>query len=306
MNIQSLRYFVAVAEGETVSKVAERFYITQPALSRSIQRLESELQCKLFDRSTTSLQITHQGKAILPIARQLLCLADDLRATAQDYTCGRNSLLTIGCCGIEGEAFYSLVALIRHHYNSMQIQTPKFFSLSDVIGKVLNKEVDCCFAYSGYHYEGDSLLEHLPLQPSRLQLVVPKGHPFFSLSSVHAGDLAEEKLLLWRRDMFPDYFDSFSEKLLLNGVTPHISGSFISKQELFSKVAVGDGLALVHSTEIYHPDNAPFAYVDLLNNDGSPFYQGSVSLFWSKNSNNPALSLVTALAKENISSLLSK
>ena len=105
MNIQSLKYFAAIAEGGTVSRVADQYYITQPALSRSIQRLEAELDCKLFDRSSSTLHLTRQGAAILPVVKQILYLTDDLHSIAQDYNSGRSSLLSIGCCGCETAVF---------------------------------------------------------------------------------------------------------------------------------------------------------------------------------------------------------
>ena len=298
MNIQSLKYFAAIAEGGTVSRVADQYYITQPALSRSIQRLEEELGCKLFDRSGSTLHLTRQGEAILPIAKQILYLAEDLHSVTQDYNSGRSGLLSIGCCGCETAVFYNLIGLIRRRWPAMNIETPKLFSIADMVKKVLNREIDCCFTHSGYKYGGDEALDHIPVQSTHLQLVVSHGHPFAAEKSVSIERLAEQKLLLWRRDMLPDYHNQFYEGCWSCGVYPKVVGEFTSKQELFSKVAADEGIAVIHSTQIYQPENAPFSFVDLVMPDGQLFYQDEISLFWNRQNNNPALPLITALVRE--------
>lgn len=88
MKIQTLQYFVAIAEGKTVHEAAAEFYITQPALSRSIQKLEEELGIRLFERSTMNLQLTPQGKVILPIAKQILYLMEDMHSVEQGFESG--------------------------------------------------------------------------------------------------------------------------------------------------------------------------------------------------------------------------
>jgi len=298
MNIQSLRYFAAIAEGETVSRVAERFYISQPALSRSIQRLESELGCALFERSASALQLSRQGAAILPTVKKILCLCDDLGEIAGDYSDGAHSLLTIGCCGSESSVFYELVGLIRSHHPRMRMETPKMFSVTDMMRSLASREIDCCFAYSLYRYEEEAALSYLPLQPSRLQLIVPASHPLAREEAVPLRSLAQERFLLWRRDMLPGYHEFFSEGCLRCGFSPNVVSTFVSKQELFSKVAAGEGFGVIHNTESHFPENAPFAGVELLMDDGAPLYDGHVSLFWNPNNNNPALPVITELARE--------
>ena len=55
MDLTQLHQFITVAECQNVSQAAHKLYITQPALSRSISRLESELEVRLFDRKSNSL-----------------------------------------------------------------------------------------------------------------------------------------------------------------------------------------------------------------------------------------------------------
>lgn len=73
-----LRCFVAVAEEQHFGRAADRLYVAQPALSRSIQRLERILGRTLFVRTTRSVELTASGSRLLPAARDVLASLDDL------------------------------------------------------------------------------------------------------------------------------------------------------------------------------------------------------------------------------------
>lgn len=300
MKIQTLRYFVAIAEGKTVHEAAAEFYITQPALSRSIQKLEEELGIRLFERSTMNLQLTPQGKVILPIAKQILYLMEDMHSVEQGFESGYNSIITIGCCGCENSSFYDLIRKIHLKYPEMQINTPKYYSISDMVKKLLSREIDCCFTHNGYRYGGDKVLDHYPVQESHLQVVLTRDHPLASQSAIPITAMKDERIFLWERGMLPDYNEKFMKGCWKNAVYPQIVGEFANKQELFAKVAAGAGIAVLHSTEIYLPCSESFCFVDLVKPDGTYFFSNHISLFWNRGNNNPALPLVTKLLQKSM------
>ncbi len=65
MDLNQLHQFLVVAETENITKAAQKLYITQPALSRAISRLESELEVNLFDRKTNALILNENGQIFL-------------------------------------------------------------------------------------------------------------------------------------------------------------------------------------------------------------------------------------------------
>src|SRR2546423_3229235 len=82
MELRHLRYFVTVADAGTVSRAAAQLSLTQPALSRQIRDLESELGLPLFDRVGRRLHLTAEGENLLERTREILRAADALRERA--------------------------------------------------------------------------------------------------------------------------------------------------------------------------------------------------------------------------------
>jgi LysR family hydrogen peroxide-inducible transcriptional activator len=83
MNIRDLKYLVAVAEHGHFGKAAEACFVSQPALSMQIKKLESTLGVTLFERSNNSFLITPEGSVIVDYARQILNQIGDMLEAAQ-------------------------------------------------------------------------------------------------------------------------------------------------------------------------------------------------------------------------------
>ncbi|MER5689829.1 LysR substrate-binding domain-containing protein [Streptomyces sp. NPDC002205] len=79
MELRTLRYFVAVAEECHFGRAAVRLHMSQPPLSRAIQRLETDLGVALLHRSATGVALTPAGATMLDEARTLLRQADQMR-----------------------------------------------------------------------------------------------------------------------------------------------------------------------------------------------------------------------------------
>ena len=79
MDIAALQAFVAVAESGSFSIASERLFLTQPAISKRIAQLETELNSRLFDRIGRGVSLTESGHALLPRARHILLEVEDSR-----------------------------------------------------------------------------------------------------------------------------------------------------------------------------------------------------------------------------------
>lgn len=77
MDTQSLKAFLSVADQGSFSLAAERLYLTQSAVSKRIQQLESQLDTPLFERHNRTISLTEAGRSLLPKAQQILDLVAD-------------------------------------------------------------------------------------------------------------------------------------------------------------------------------------------------------------------------------------
>ena len=98
MELRVLKYFLAIAEEETITKAADILHITQPTLSRQIMQLEDELGTRLFNRSRHGFSLTEDGFFLKKRAEEILSLADgtarDLREKESRELIGE---VSIGC-----------------------------------------------------------------------------------------------------------------------------------------------------------------------------------------------------------------
>ena len=78
MEIRTLRYFLAVAREENMTRAAELLHVTQPTLSKALKSLEEELGKKLFIRQSFSIRLTDEGMLLRERAEDLVSMADKI------------------------------------------------------------------------------------------------------------------------------------------------------------------------------------------------------------------------------------
>jgi DNA-binding transcriptional LysR family regulator len=96
MELRHLRYFVAVAETENVSRAALRLHVSQPALSRQIRDLEEEIGFLLLARTAKSVRLTAAGRTFLADARVVLQRVEEAVEAARAVATGQHGELHVG------------------------------------------------------------------------------------------------------------------------------------------------------------------------------------------------------------------
>src|ERR1043166_1012225 len=96
MELRHLRYFVAVAREENVSRAALKLHVSQPAVSRQIRDLEDEIGFKLFERSAKAVRLTDAGRVFLREAEGVIQRAADGVSTARVVAAGGCGEIHVG------------------------------------------------------------------------------------------------------------------------------------------------------------------------------------------------------------------
>jgi DNA-binding transcriptional LysR family regulator len=210
MELRHLRYFIAAAEEENVSRAALKLHVSQPGISRQIKDLEDEIGFQLFERSAKSLKLTEAGKVFLAEAKSILQRADDAVKNARAVAAGASGELHVGY------APSLTVKILPQALRVFQMEFPKVrVSLHD-----LSTEEMLAGLRKG------KLHVALTVQPQKKLLrefdfkllanyamsvaVAPK-HPLAKLKSVTLVQLANEPLIGYSRADYPDYHAQLEE-----------------------------------------------------------------------------------------------
>lgn len=110
LELKDLRYFTEVAQYGSFTKAAESAYISQPTLSKSIKKLETELKVELFERSTRSLKLTDAGEIIFKQATKILGATDELSILLDDLINLPTGKIKIGIPPLIGTLFFPAIA----------------------------------------------------------------------------------------------------------------------------------------------------------------------------------------------------
>src|SRR3954469_15102257 len=113
MNFGHLRTFVAIADAGGVHRAAARLHLSQPAVSRQIQALESDLGVALFDRIGRRVQLTSEGEDLLRRGRRLLAEAESFTERAGALKRGETGILRVGATP---QAIESTLADFLHRF----------------------------------------------------------------------------------------------------------------------------------------------------------------------------------------------
>lgn len=123
MTLVQLRHFVVLAELGAFVQAAKALYLTQPALTRSIQGLEDELGGRLFDRLGRRIALTPFGQEVLQRARRLVADAEALKQTGKGLHAGLIGTLRIGLSSGPGALLSTLLMLhMAEHHPKLQLQ----------------------------------------------------------------------------------------------------------------------------------------------------------------------------------------
>ncbi|WP_145724156.1 LysR family transcriptional regulator [Nocardioides sp. J9] len=191
MELQQMRYVVAVAELGSFTRAAERCFVVQSALSHQVARLEQELGARLFHRTSRQVRLTPAGEAFLPVARQCLDAADRAAAEVAAAVGEIRGPLSIGV--IPTVAAVDVPAALREfrsHHPGVRV---RFESASSdtLVRRVAEGSLDLAFLGLPEGRVPSGVAGHVFPRDQHRAVVAPR-HPLASRRRVRLERLAEE------------------------------------------------------------------------------------------------------------------
>lgn len=219
MDIQHIRYFLAIAKYGSFSKAAEKLYVTQPILTRCVKNLETELGVPLILRSTRSFSLTDAGRILAEGGADLLVQHQDLYRRIQDVTTAQTGDVQISCPGILLDMYFpQLVTQYHKEHPGIRISIRESGTRS-VVQDVLDGTADIGLVM--LPLEGEENLNVFPIVEDEVHVLVHKDHPLASHPTVHIRDLKDQDIITYNEST--TLYHAFLELCRQHGFSPMIA-----------------------------------------------------------------------------------
>lgn len=246
MEMHQVRYFLAVARLLNFTRAAEACNVSQPSLTRAIQKLEDELGGPLFHRERTLTHLTALGRSMQPHLEQILAAAEAARRVATELRSSQLAPLTVGVAAALSSAELNLVfAELADALPGLQLGL-RFASSAELTQAMLEGEID--LAVIARPEMPPDRLDSWHLFRRRLCMVTRMAHRFANLAEVSLADLSEE-VLIHCNDDGSHLLKREAERRGLVSDFRHSAASFDQARGLI--------LAGLGSAVLPHPDELP-------------------------------------------------
>ena len=189
VELQQLRQAIALADHGSFVRAAAALHISQPALSRSIQNLESRFGNTLFVRATSGVVPTDFGRVCLERARDLLRMADELESEAVGHGALRRGRVAVGGGPFPAESFLGPAAARLIDAYPQAVVEVRTHNWDELLRQLRSRELDFFVAEtSTLAREADLEVEALPSRHS-IHFFVRAGHPLAGRRGVTAGEV---------------------------------------------------------------------------------------------------------------------
>ena len=191
IELAQLQQLIAVSEHGTISAAAEELHLSQPALTRSMQRLEAELNVALFDRKRNRAALNRVGEMAVTRARSVLDAVDDMAVELRLYA-ARLSTIAIGSCG--PAPMWDLAAELAERYPEKTLST-ELGETEALLAGLRHGSYRLILTDRPIEQPGILCRKYTQEQ---LGVALPPTHPLSTRASIRMEELGEESILAYR------------------------------------------------------------------------------------------------------------
>ncbi|MEC0177591.1 LysR family transcriptional regulator [Paenibacillus favisporus] len=238
MELLQLKYFQTVARLEHMTKAAEELHIAQPALSKTIARLEQDIGVPLFDRHKQKIRLNSYGKLFLQQVEPALTMLEEGRRQVADQAGLEQGRIVLATTNHKCDAEF--ISSFLSAYPKVNLRLTQTTSHDEKIELLLDGELDFCITSLPIEHEEIESIEFLR---EEIFLVVPSGHPLSNRTSICLSELAGEPFIgLDRKHSYRVLTDQLCKSA---GFEPTISCEVDDTTVMSAFVKAGMGVALL-------------------------------------------------------------
>ncbi len=244
MELRHLRYFVAVAEEQNVTRAAARLHVSQPPLSRQIRDLEDELGVALFEHGAKAVRLTEAGRVFLTEARAALQRVDDAVQMAKAVANGQRGEIHVGYApSLAVEFLPRTLRFFQESNPGVRVQL-RDLSTQEMLRGLRDGKLHVALlvqlsvmAAAGLVFE--------ELQRHAVCVVMHPAHPLARARKVGLEQVASERLIAFTLADYPEYHAWIADLFAPLNRPPQIVEEHDSATSLIAAVEAGRGMALV-------------------------------------------------------------
>lgn len=245
MQLQQLRYFVAVEETRHFTQAADLLGVSQPTLSKQIHSLETTLGAPLFERNRNAVELTAAGETLLPLARRMVADADAARDAVQEIVGLRRGRVRVGatpslCASLVPAVFRRF----RVDHPDVELHVDEGSS-HDLIADLLARDLDLALIVQSEQGVDPALRTTPVLRESLVVASVATGPPPTANPQVALDELRDTPMVMFRPGY--DLRDVTVEACRKAGFAPRYSVEGGEMDAVLAFVEAGLGVAVVPS-----------------------------------------------------------
>lgn len=174
MDFKQLSYIVTIAEEQTIAKAADKLFLSRPALNHYLLSLENSLGIKIFNRINRKMILTYAGELYVESAMQILNIQKQTQKTLAEIAGSQKGRINLGITHGCAEMFCHVFPLFHERYPQFTINLVEG-SVHTLESSLLSGKTD--IAVIGHAVISPPELEHIPIHPCEVVLMLPPDHP---------------------------------------------------------------------------------------------------------------------------------
>jgi len=263
MNLNQLKIFFMAAKHGNLSLAAEKLFITQPAVTKGIQRLQEYYEIKLFNRFGKTLVLTDAGEALFEIAEKIFDLESQAEESILAFQQRKRGRIRIHASESFGAYYLPSIMTPFSKANPHVHISVNILPTEQVVEAVAGLKCDLGFISYPLEHKKVKIREVLE---DRLVLIVPNAHPFAKQGCHSPRELEGQRMIVHERGSAP--YRILYDYIRKNNIAITISLELSSNMAIKEAVEEGLGLALI-SRRVAEEEikNRKLAAVSLPNQD---------------------------------------